>query len=570
MLDDMITVKLIGPPRIEGPTAAPRDVKGNKPWAVLARVVLADRDLTRRELSAELFPDADDPLGSLRWCLAGLRRALGSTDLLTGDPIRRDLGPGVSVDVLELREGVFDPGATGELLEGVEPRCGPEFATWLLVARQQVAAAVTASLRDDVFSAISRKDCERALQLAEMLARRSPFDEGAHVLLVKALMLAGESERALDHVIAVEQTFRAELGCDPTPALRSAARLGTAEPPPGVSARTTAITSLNSGQAALAAGATDAGVDCLRSACAQAETAGDNALLARCLCELGTALVHSIRGFDDEGSVLLEQAAELAQQIGDGPIAVAALRERGYADALAGRRPQAQRHLDLAAGFAADDDSLAAGVDAVAAFNLCDWGRHEEGIARYRRSIEAARRAGDRRREAWSLGVGGWSLQLAGEPDAVEWLTACLDIVRGLRWTAFEPWPMAVLAEANLSNPLENAATELERCFAMSCHLEDPCWEGASGRVLALHYARRQDYDVAVRWIVEARTRCERKPDIWTGLLGEICLTEATVRADAGDRRGAESAVRQTIALAAGAQLDDLLTRSLELLAAVG
>ena len=531
----------------------------------------ADRDLSRRELSSELFPDADDPLGSLRWCLASLRRAFGTADVLTGDPVRRDLGPDVRVDVLELRDGRHDPTATGELLEGIEPRCGPEFSTWLLVARQQVAAAITASLRDDVISAISRRQSERSVRLAEVLARRTTFDEGAHVLLVKALMLAGEHERALDHVVAVERTFRTELGCDPSPALRSAARPGMADPPPGVSTRTIAMTLLDSGRDALAAGATDAGVECLRRASAQAEASGDDALLARSFCELGTALVHSIRGFDDEGSVLLEQAAELAEQIGDGPTAVAALRERGYADALAGRRPQAQRHLDHAGEFVDGDDVLAAGVDAVAAFNLCDWGRHEEGLGRYEKAIEAARRCGDRRREAWALGLVGWTLHLAGDDGATGTLRSCLDIVHELRWTAFEPWPMAVLAEAQLAHLDDGElSSELERCFAMSCQLQDPCWEGASGRVMALHHARRNDHEEAVRWIVDARTRCERKSDIWSGLLGEIVLTEAVIRAAASDPIGSEAATRQTIALAAGAQLDDLLKRALDLLPSAG
>ena len=149
-------------------------------------------------------------------------------------------------------------------------------------------------------------------------------------------------------------------------------------------------------------------------------------------------------------------------------------------------------------------------------------------------------------------------------------LTSCLDIVHDLRWTAFEPWPMAVLAEARLARQDGgDVPGELERCFAMSCQLEDPCWEGASGRVMALHHARRNDHGEAVRWIVDARTRCERKSDVWAGLLGEICLSEGVIRAAASDPIGAEAATRQTIALAASAQLDDLLKRALDQLSIV-
>ena len=568
---ESLHVRLIGRPTIESASGQEREVRGQKPWAVLARVLLADRVLTRRELGTELFPDAVDPLGSLRWCLAGLRRALGSSELFTGDPIRRDLPPSITVDVLVLGDGVFDGQAVGELLEGVDPRCGPEFSIWLLVARQQVASRIGALLREEIITALARKEGDRAVRLAELSARRAPFDEGAHVLLVKSLVMAGHTEAALDHVTSVEESFRGELGCEPSPALRSATRARVSDPPLGVPAAAVASTLLNSGRAALSAGATDAGLDCLRRASAQAETAGDDALLAQCLHELGSALVHSVRGFDDEGSILLEQAVQLARAAGDLPTAVGALRERGYADALAGRRPQAQHHLDVAGELAGQDAGLLAGVDAVAGFNLSDWGRHDDGIARYRAAIESARRCRDRRREAWTLGLGGWGLLVAGHRDeSVRWLTDCLTLVHDLRWVSFEPWPVAVLAEAHLAEGRADitASSGLERCFAMSCELEDPCWEGASGRVLALHHARQGDHVGALRWIVEARTRCVRKPDTWAGMLGAILMTETELRAASGDQSGADAAGRDVVALAARAHLDGLLPRGLAALSA--
>lgn len=568
---ETLYVRLIGPPRIESSTGEQRELRGQKPWAVLARVLLADRMLTRRELSSELFPDTVDPLGSLRWCLTEARRAFGSSELFSGDPIRRDLPASITVDVHALWDGVFDPQAVGQLLEGIDPRCGPEFSTWLLVVRQQVASRVAALLREDIITALSRQEFGRAVQLAELLVRRSRFDEGAHVLLVKSLAMGGHIEAALKHVADVEESFRRELGCEPSPALRSAARGHMADPPPGVSLAAIASTLLESGRAALSAGAVDAGLDCLRRAGAQAEAAGDDALLARCLCELGSGLVHSVRGFDDEGSIVLEQAAHLARAVGDLPTATSALRERGYADALAGRRPEAQSHLDLAAELAGDATELLAPVDAIAGFNLSEWGRQGDGIARYHAAIHHARECGDRQWEAWTLAFGGWALLVAGRvSEAVQWLTDCLMLVHDLRWVSFEPWPVAVLAEAKLADDRGQAGSSsgLERCFAMSCQLEDPCWEGASGRVLALHHARCGDHEQALRWIVEARIRCGRKSDVWTGILGAILLTEAEMRVAVGDPAGADSAGRDLIELAARAHLDGLLPRGLAILSA--
>lgn len=565
----MLHVRLLGPPAIIDPAGEARSVRGQKPWAVLARVLLSDRPLNRRELCAELFPDADDPLGSLRWCLAGLRKALGSSHLLTGDPVCADLPGWVAVDVLALADGTLDADAPGELLEGLDVRGAPEFDMWLLVAREQVGARVDALLREQVIGALGSGDSDAAIRLAQRCVRRAPFDESGHVLLVKGLVAAGHHDAALDHIIAVEERFGRELGTDPSPALRSAARPRVADPPPGVSAAAVATTLLDAGRAALAAGAVDAGVDSLRQATARAEAARDDALLATCLYELGCALVHAVRGFDDEGTILLEQAVQLALRTGDVRTGVAARRERGYADALAGRRPEAEHHLDAAADLAGGDLQLLAGIHATAAFNLCDWGRYPQSSARYEAALEAARSTGERQREAWTLGLGGWALLRSGRPsDAVDWLEACLALVGELRWRAFEPWPLAALAEAHLASAHGPAVgpPDLERTFAMSCQLEDPCWEGATGRVLALHHAGVGDHVSALRWIGEARRRCERKTDVWTGMLGSILLTDAELRMAAGDRTSAAAAARELVAFAARAHLDGLLPRAVAIL----
>lgn len=563
----MLHVRFIGKPRIEDPGGRVRELGGQKTWAVLARVLLSDVPLTRRELAAELFPDAADSLGALRWCLARIRHAIGSSDILTGDPIDPELPAWVTVDVRALRDGRLDDGCVGELLEGIDPRCDPRFSIWLLVARQHVAARIDARLRERTITAISRGQHRRAVELAEMVARREPFNEGAHVLLVKSLVVAGHTVAALQHVADVEALFRSQLGCDPTPALRSAARASVSAAPPGVSTAAIASGLLTAGRAAIAAGAVDAGFECLRRAGAQAEALGDGALLGQCLLELGSALVHTVRGYDDEGSVLLEQAVHLARASGDLPTMVGALRERGYVNSLAGRRPEAKSHLDLAMELADGDTELLAGVHAVSAVNLSDWGRYDESIARFESAIDLARSAGDRRWEGWALGLGGWTaLQSDRGPTAVRWLSECLHVVRAQQWTSFEPFPMVALAEAGLNTGTAPATSaDLERCFAMSCHLADPCWEGASGRMLALHHARAGDLDGALRWITEARTRATRRSDTWSAMIGTILLSEAEIRIEAGDVSGADAALKDLVVHAARAHLDDLLRRALHL-----
>ena len=95
----MLTVRLLGPPAIERDGHPLRSPRGRKAWALLSYVLLAERPPSRRDLAEMLFGDADDPLGALRWTLAELRRALGDSLALRGDPLVATLEPDAVVDI---------------------------------------------------------------------------------------------------------------------------------------------------------------------------------------------------------------------------------------------------------------------------------------------------------------------------------------------------------------------------------------------------------------------------------------------------------------------------------------
>lgn len=82
----------------------------------------------RRELAAEIFSEVEDPLGALRWCLASLRKALGSKTL-QGDPINLKLPPEAYVDVWAMDAGEVPNTDSTRFLDGVEPASGAEFET---------------------------------------------------------------------------------------------------------------------------------------------------------------------------------------------------------------------------------------------------------------------------------------------------------------------------------------------------------------------------------------------------------------------------------------------------------
>jgi DNA-binding SARP family transcriptional activator len=562
-------IRLLGRPEIIGDESDQTTVRGHQAWALLARILLSDKPLDRRSLAAELFPDAVDPLGSLRWCLAALRRAIGSSETLTGDPVRIDLPEATEVDVLALRDGKTAlPDQTGDLLEGIEPRCSAEFSTWLLIARERIAATLNAKLRQETLQAISSGDFDRAIRLSEQAVRRDAYNEGAHILLVKSLTHAGSIDAAMRHIEDTTRMFEAELGVAPSPALRGAARKSVSSPPAGIAAEAVVKSLLESGKAALAAGATEAGIDCLRRAVTEAEASKDRWLQSRAMQELGVALVHSVRGYDDEGAILIRQSIDSATDCSAPNLIATGYRELGYVDALAGRRPEAAGHLDQADAVAQDADARA-GILSVTGFNLVDWGKVGPGLDRFEASLEQAREAQNRRREIWSLGIGAWGQLAAGDLDTAQiWLDQCIAQVAELNWLGFRPWPLTLQAEVQLrlGGRPDKLRDSLFETFALSCQIGDPCWEAAAARAIALTYASERDLPLAIEWLEQARKRCTRETDHYAGMLVNIYADHADLCLQAGRAEQANALARELLSLAARTHMDSFIPKAVQII----
>jgi hypothetical protein len=287
-------------------------------------------------------------------------------------------------------------------------------------------------------------------------------------------------------------------------------------------------------------------------------------LQAKATFELGTALVHSVRGYDDEGAILLRQSTELAGQSGSASIAAAGLRELGYVEALAGRRPAAAAYLSEAVGLVMDDDSLA-GIHGVIGFNLVDWGHVGAGLEHFEISLDHARTAGNRRREIWTLGVGARGLLAADRlHEADAWLETCLMLSEEQRWIAFRPWPVALLGESRVRRGHEPAALRgaLEEAFAMACQLGDPCWEGAVARSMALTYAAADELSPAMEWITEARRRCARDTSAFTALQVDILASQVEISARRGRLELADAVAREWLSMAARTHVNTHVARA--------
>ncbi|WP_082104522.1 AfsR/SARP family transcriptional regulator [Demequina soli] len=562
----MLSIRLIGQPRLVRDGLTLPGPRGAKSWALLARLVRSPDRVSRQQLVNELFAEADDPMGALRWSLAELRRRLGMPDALLGNPIELNLEEGTEVDVDMVADGrVTDPVPRGELLEGIDVQASPAFDTWLLVERQRVAGEVIGTLRKETLRAMTAHDHQRALALASAMVDTSPLEEGPHVLLVKAFMAAGDRVSAHRHVAATEAAFMRELGVAPSRALGSAARPALTPATAGVSSIATANSLLTAGLAAVAAGAADSGIATLRGAVAAAEGAGDRALEASCLFELGSALVHAARGLDDEGAIVLDAACDAATGAGAQEIAAKALAELAYVDVLAARRDCAVDGLALAWRAAEDFPRVRADVAAYDAVHLSDWGRLDESLERFDEAIDLCRETGSVRRGIWAMACAARTAYLSGWLAAAErWAKEAQRQAQSERWTAIRPWPEAWHAHARLARGESPAVvrTDLESTYALARQLEDPCWEGVAAKAMGLTYVAEGDPAAAVPWLAQAGFACRRMNDSYKWVEVEVQVTDAEVALAAGDAERALTVAEQALKASARGEMLQLLGRA--------
>jgi DNA-binding SARP family transcriptional activator/TolB-like protein len=228
---DGLRIHLFGPTRIlldgrELPLPRSRKVR-----VLLAYLALAPSTTMRSRL-CDLFWDVpNDPRGELRWCLSKLRplvdvgreRVIATSDGL----ISLDLSDswvdvvaaeqlaqtGLAAVTTERLSSMADVLAGGELLEGVSVD-GAELAGWLVARRQRYRDLRVAIVRELV-ARVPEESAEHQRWLHAWLMV-SPFDPGAHVAMIRALVRAGQPDAAEKHVNATIRSFESE-GLDWTP-----------------------------------------------------------------------------------------------------------------------------------------------------------------------------------------------------------------------------------------------------------------------------------------------------------------------------------------------------------------
>jgi DNA-binding SARP family transcriptional activator len=520
-----LAVHLLGRPVVElGPDAGYR-FRSQKSWALLAYLLMTERPQSRGRLAELLLGEADDPLRALRWNLSEVRRALGPDASLDGDPVLLRLPEDVVVDVDVVSKGHWTralrlPGLGSPLLEGVTVRGASGFDAWLLSERQRLSAASEAVLHEAAQALMSRGELDSAVRCAERVVAMSALDENNQALLIRLHRRRGDAAAAERQLAECTRLFETELGVEPGPAVRSAA----GEPlgrPVVVGGRVSVHAILESGAAAVAAGATDAGLASLRSAVALADRESDRALQVQTRLVVAETLIHSLRGMDEEGISSLFAADEIATSDSE---RAAIHAELGYVDFLRARYDRAELWLAGALQLAGDDVAVAAKASTYLGSVESDRADYPRAFTLLSDGIRLARLAGDVRRETYATSMLGRLHLLRGELDAaVDHLDIAIGLAERDRWLAFLPWPQALRGEVEIAaGRMDSARVLLDQAFARACQLGDPCWEGISARGLALVAEADGDVEGAFDLLADAQARCNRMADPYVWLDAHI------------------------------------------------
>ena len=523
-----LTVHLLGRPRIESSSGEVYQYRSRKSWALLTYLILSEQPPTRRQLAALLFAEADDPLRALRWNLSEIRQSLLDGGGVEGDPVVLQLPDDSVVDVALVTKGAWSgavglPGLGSPLLDGIALQGAPAFESWLLSEQRHIAAASEAILHEAALGSMSRGDKTAALRYATRASMMSPLDENHQALVIRLYRLTGDDEAARRQFAAFTELLDHELGVAPGPAVHAAMHephdheAGVADP-----ASVAAI--VEAGSAAVAAGAVEAGVQSLRAAVRLADGTSETELRVSSRLVLAEALVHSLRGFDEEGVAALYEADEIAQAHGDRSSMARARAEVGYVDFLRARYDRAELWLTDALEYADGSPSMMAKATTYLGSVESDRASYQRATDLLQRALELSRLAGDPRLEAWGLSMLGRIGLLRNELDsAADHLDASIELAQRDHWLALLPWPQAMRGEVQLArDDPQGAEGYLRQAFARACQLGDPCWEGMSARGLAMVAAARGETAVAFEVLADSRTRCNRLADPYVWLDGYI------------------------------------------------
>jgi DNA-binding SARP family transcriptional activator len=225
-------VLLLGPVQVIRNGSPLPQPPSRKVRALLAYLAMAARPVSREKLCELLWDVADDPRGELRWCLSKLRPLVDGPTTIRLIADRKQVhieADSLDVDALLVArhtQTTLNSGSPGDLrsllalfhgdfLEGLSVERAPSFENWLAGQRHRFG-----QLRQQLLERLSIVlPLEDRLEVLRELIEVAPFDETAHIALVRTLMNSAFYAEARQQFDASVKRFRSE-GIDPT-SLRS-------------------------------------------------------------------------------------------------------------------------------------------------------------------------------------------------------------------------------------------------------------------------------------------------------------------------------------------------------------
>jgi tetratricopeptide (TPR) repeat protein len=265
---------------------------------------------------------------------------------------------------------------------------------------------------------------------------------------------------------------------------------------------------VDAGQAQVAAGAADAAIQVLRTACDEAARTGIAALQATAQLALGAALIGAGTARHQDGELALHRAIALAGESDQPRITASAYRHLAASDVLRGIYSRADRRLATADAIIVPDPGEQVEVAAIRGVSLLDQGDTAGAMDVFRAGLAA-----DPERAHPFLPImlahAGRAHLLSGDLQAARsHLQDALHIAQARAWAGVTAAPLALLGHAAVAAGDLDAARELlEQAFARACQAADPCWETWAAHGLGLHAVAVGDSTAALTHLADAVTR---------------------------------------------------------------
>jgi pimeloyl-ACP methyl ester carboxylesterase len=204
-----------------------------KALALIAYLTLAGGQCPRRDLARLLFPEAEEPLGILRWYLAHLRSAAPAAVTRQLRSTRDSIALSIPTDVALFRAGAqvvsrrpetSDAARTlalyrGDLLAGLRVSVAADFDTWLYVAQEGVRRDFRRATLIFARWALTHGAARQAVDSLARLVTVDPYCEDGHVQLIEAYVAIREPARAATAYDRYQRIVRRELAAEPQASL---------------------------------------------------------------------------------------------------------------------------------------------------------------------------------------------------------------------------------------------------------------------------------------------------------------------------------------------------------------